>query len=72
MKNALTQLTSTKHPNCMNIQEIQKATTKDGHLQQLRQHIIRHCLESRNEVLQEIRPYWTFREDMAVIHVHYI
>ena len=28
---------------------------------------IRGWLEGRNEVLQEIRPYFTFRDDMAVI-----
>ena len=44
-----------------------KTTGKDDHLQQLR-HIIRDWLESRNEVPQEIRPCWMFRDDMAVIH----
>ena len=50
----------------MTLQEIQQATIRDAHLQQLRQHI-RGWPESRNEVPQEIRLYWTWRGDMAVI-----
>ena len=52
---------------CMITQEIQQATIKDDHLQQLRQHIIRHSPESRNEAPQEIRLYWMFRCDMVVL-----
>ena len=54
-------------PNFMSVQEIQQATAKDDHLQQFRQHIITGWPERRNEVPQEIRLYWTFRDDMAVI-----
>ena len=54
-------------PNCMTVKEIQQATTKDYHLQHLRAHIIKAWPESRNEVPQEIRLYWTFSDDMAVI-----
>ena len=62
--------TTTDIPNCINIQELQqvhRATTKDEQLQQLREHIIRNWFQNRNEVLQEITSYWTFRDDMAVI-----
>ena len=58
--------TTTDIPNCMNIQELQQVMTKDGDLQQLREHIIRGLPWSWNEVPQEIRLYWTFRDDMAV------
>ena len=53
-------------PNCIDIQEIQQATVKDDHLQQLREHIIRGFPRSRNEIPQEIRPYWPFRDNIAV------
>ena len=43
---------TTDIPNCMIIQVIQQATAKDDYLQQLRVHIIKGCLESRNEVPQ--------------------
>ena len=40
----------------MTIQEIQQATAKDDHLQQLREHILRSRSEGKNEVPQEMRP----------------
>ena len=58
---------TTDIPNYMTIQEIQQVMTKDDHLQELREHITRSCFQSGNEVLQEIRSYWTFIDDMAVI-----
>ena len=54
-------------PNCMIIQEIQQLMAKDDNLQQLREHIIRGWPQNRNEIPQEIRSYWTFRDDMALI-----
>ena len=42
--------TATDIPNCITIQEIQQATAKDDHTQQLREHIIRGWPESRIEV----------------------
>ena len=54
-------------PECMTIQDIQQATIKDDHWQELRQHIISCWPENRNEVPQETRPYWTIRDGMAVI-----
>ena len=53
---------TTDIPNGMTAQEIQCATTKADHLQQLRANILRGWLESENEVLQQIRSYWAFRD----------
>ena len=53
-------------PKCMTVQEIQHTTIKDDHIPQLRQHMIKGWPENTNEVLQEIRLYWTFRDDMAL------
>ena len=39
----------TDNPNCISIQEINQASAKDKHLQQLREHIIRSWPKSRNE-----------------------
>ena len=55
--------TATDIPKCMAIQEIQQAEIKDEYLQQIGEHSIRGWSESRNEALQEIRLYWTFRDD---------
>ena len=53
-------------PNYKTMQEVQQATTKDDYLQQLSQNIARGWPKSRNEVPQNIRPYCTFRDDVAV------
>ena len=57
---------TTDIPNCMAVPKLQQAMTKDNHLHQLREHIIRGCSQSRNEEPLEIRSYWTFRDDRAV------
>ena len=58
---------TTHTPNCMIIQEIQQTIIEGDGLQQLREHIIKSWPQSRNKVLQEIRFYSTFKDDMAVI-----
>ena len=52
----------------MTIQQLQQAMTKNDHLQQLRKHIIRGWSENKNEIPQEIRSYWTFRDNIALIY----
>ena len=51
---------------CMSIQQIQEATVQDEHLQWLKCFIIAGWPESKDQQ-QDIRPYWSFRDDMAVI-----
>ena len=60
--------TTTDIPKCLTVQKLKQVMTKADHLQQLREHIIRGWLQRRNELPQEIRLYWTFRDDIGVIH----
>ena len=41
--------------------------SQDQHLQCLKAYIIQGWPESRDRIPQDLRAYWTFREDMAVI-----
>ena len=58
---------STNVPECMSVQQIQKATEQDEHLQWLKGYIIAGWTESKDQLHQDIRAYWSFRDDMAVI-----
>ena len=40
----------------------QEATQNDMNLQELKGHIIKDWPSHRNDVRQDIRPYWTFRD----------
>ena len=53
--------------NCMTIQELQQAVKyKDNFIQQLKEHNRGGWSQSRNELPQEVRLYWTLRDHMAV------
>ena len=53
----------------MFIQQIQQATPQYKHLQQVKCFIIAGWLESKDQLHQDIRPYWQSRDDMVVIDV---
>ena len=59
--------TSTNVPECMSVQQIQQATAQDEHLQQVKGFIIAGWPGSKYQVHHDIRAYWSFRDDMAVI-----
>ena len=46
---------------------IQQATAQDEYLQQLKGYIITGWPEIEDQVLQDIKAYWSFKDDMAVI-----
>ena len=54
-------------PECLTMQELQKATCQDQHLQYLMEYVTQGWPESKNQLPQDIRTYWMFRDDMAVI-----
>ena len=54
-------------PKCMSVQKIQQATAQDEHLQQLKGLIISGWPESKEQVHQDLRVYWSFRDNMGVI-----
>ena len=42
-------------------------TCRDQHMQCLKEYIIQGWPEQEDQVQQAIRPYWIFKDDMAVI-----
>ena len=60
--------TSLNVPECMSVQQIQQATAQDKHLQQLKGYITAGWPESQDHLYQDIRAYWSFRDDIAVIN----
>ena len=51
---------------CMSILQIQ-ASTQDEHLQCLKSFIIAGWLSTKDELHSDLRPYWSYRDDLAVI-----
>ena len=47
--------------------ELQEATSQDQHLQCLMEYIVQGWAESKDQLSQDIRAYWIFRDDIAVI-----
>ena len=52
---------------CMKIHYLQEATSQDHHLQHIIEYIILGWPDSKTQLPQDIRTYWTFRNDMEVI-----
>ena len=52
--------TATNIPEYMTIHELQHETALDNHLQQLKEHIIKRWPENRDNIPQNLKPYWTF------------
>ena len=59
--------TTTNIPEFMTILELQHETALDNHLQQLKEGIIKGWPENKDNLPQNLRPYWTFQDDMAII-----
>ena len=54
-------------PTCMPIQNIWETTQNDMHLQELKDHINKDWSSNENEVIQVIRIYWMFRDELKMI-----
>ena len=54
-------------PECMSISQIQQASTQNDPLQCLKCFIIAGWLRMRDELHSNLRPYWSYRDDMVVI-----
>ena len=59
--------TVTDMPECVSVAEIQHASSLDNHLQQLKGIIITGWPDSRDELHAELQPYWSYRNELAVI-----
>ena len=51
---------TTNIQDCMMIQQLQQATSKDNHLQQVKDYIIRGWPENRDQISHDIQTHWTF------------
>ena len=54
-------------PECISVVEIQQASSIDNHLQQLKGIIITGWLDIRDELHADLQPYWSYRDELAVI-----
>ena len=50
----------------MSVQQVQQATAHDEHLQHVKGFITAGWPESKEQIHQDFRTYWSFRDDMAV------
>ena len=57
----------TNVPECMTMHELQEETSQDQHIPDLMEYVIQMWTDSKNQLPQDIRIYWMFRDDMAVI-----
>ena len=58
---------TTNIPEFMTMHELHEAAFQDQHLQHLMEYVIQGWPESKIQLPQDIRTYWTFRDDMEVI-----
>ena len=56
-----------KIPKCMLIQQLQQANGQENHLQWLKWYISIGWPENKDQMLQDIRTYWMFWDDMGVV-----
>ena len=52
---------------CISISQIQQALAQDKHLQHIKNIIITAWLSTKDELHRNLRPYWTYRDGLAVI-----
>ena len=57
----------TDSPECMSISQIQQAMMQDEHLQHLKNNIISGWPATKDQLHINIRPYWPYKDDLAVI-----
>ena len=51
----------------MHFNKIQQASVQDKHLQHLKNTIITGWLSIKDELHNDLRPYWSYRDDLAVL-----
>ena len=54
-------------PECISISQIQQASAQDEHLQCLKNVIITGWLSAKDGLHSDLRPYWSYRDDLVVI-----
>ena len=59
--------TATDMPECLSMTELQQASSQDNHLQKLKHFIIAGWSYRKNEISAELKPYWSYRDELVVI-----
>ena len=59
--------TTTDIPECLSITELQWASSQDSHLQNLKHFTITVWPYSKDEISEELKPYWSYRDELVVI-----
>ena len=60
--------TTTDMPECLSMTDLQQVLSQDSHIQKLKHFIITGWPNSKDEVSKELKPYWSYRDKLAVIH----
>ena len=47
--------------------ELQQALSQDNHPQKIKNIIIAGCLNNKDKIDEELKPYWSYRDELAVI-----
>ena len=59
--------TTTNMPECLSMTDLQQASSQDSHIQKLKHFIITGWPNSKDEVSEELKPYWSYRDELAVV-----
>ena len=59
--------TATDMLKCLSVTELQQASSQDDHLQKLKNIIIAGWPDSKDEISEELNPYWSYRDKLAVL-----
>ena len=54
-------------PECLLMTDMQQASSQDSHIQKLKHFIITGWPNSKDEVSEELKPYWSYRDELAVM-----
>ena len=60
--------TTTDMPECLSMTDPQQALSEDSHIQKLKHFIIADWHDSKDEVSEELKLYWSYRDELAVIN----
>ena len=61
-------LTTRDMLECLLMRDLQQASSQDSHIQKLKHFIITGWPNSKDEVSEELKPYWSYRDKLAVIN----
>ena len=59
--------TTTDMPECLSMTDLWQVSSQDSHIQKLKHFIITGWPDSKDEVSKELKPYWSYRDELAVI-----